>query len=413
LGGGKSPTQLITLEGGNKANNKINTNQQVQVETDKTILKNYEVQGNAHQVILDAMLKGEKPETVIKSMLDLGSTMLMHGTNKATIDSVSSEVDRLIETIVGVTLKQYPGLIEEQSKKIKMDLDQYLDPHQNTSMQSQMKTLMFEFADKLKSEIAKTLVEPNSPISAMRREFVEKFSQVDTRYGNILQEVTTLSERVTSTAVLKKEREKGTAKGLVHETAVVQVIERVCSPFNDIVVDVSQEVGASARKTGDFVVQLASDQQSEIVRVVIEAKNTKMTLPNALKELELSMQNREALVGVLVFHDTSQAPTNGNLFRLYPGNRIIVAFQDDSDLPVEIAIAFARALAQTKSENQHKDKSQIDLNVLTQKITSLIEDSKSIIKNVSVTRKAADDIEDAYKTLRDRLLTEIKNLLSS
>lgn len=184
------------------------------METDKTILENYEVQGNAHQVILDAMLKGEKPETVIKSMLDLGSTMLMHGTNKATIDSVSSEVDRLIETIVGVTLKQYPGLIEEQSKKIKMDLDQYLDPQQNTSMQSQMKTLMFEFADKLKSEIAKTLVEPNSPISAMRREFVEKFSQVDTRYGNILQEVTTLSERVTSTAVLKKNVKRELRKGL-------------------------------------------------------------------------------------------------------------------------------------------------------------------------------------------------------
>jgi hypothetical protein len=377
------------------------------------VLTNYAVQGNAHQVILDSMLKGEKPESVLKSMLDLGSTMLMHGTNKATIDSVSSEVDRLIDTILGVALKQYPGLIEEQSKKIKLDLDQYLDPQKQTSMQSQMKILMTEFTEKLKSEISKTLVEPNSPISAMRREFVERFSQVDNRYGNILQEVTTLSERVTSTAVLRKEREKGTAKGLVHESAVLEVIERVCSPFNDIVMDVSQEMGASARKTGDFVVQLGSEkQQAQILQFVVEAKNTKMTLSNALKEIELSMRNRDALVGVLVFNDPAQAPTNGSPFRLYPGNRIIATFHDDNALPVEIAIAFARALTQSKGEHQNRAISEVDISELTQKVTSLIEDSKSIIKNVSVTRKAADDIEDAYKALRDKLLAEMKNLLN-
>ena len=280
-------------------------------------------------------------------------------------------------------------------------------------MQSQMKSLMADFTEKLKSEVAKTLIDPNSPITAMRREFVERFTQVDTRYGNILQEVTTLSERVTSSTELRKERGKGTAKGLVHEAAVVEVIERVCSPFNDIVSDVSQEVGSSARKTGDFVVEIASEQQNVgQLRFVVEAKNTKMTLPNALKELELSMKNREAAVGVLVFNDLGQAPTNGQPFRLYPGNRIIVTFHDDNSLPVEIAIAFARMLTQAKSSKELKNHSVVDLDELAKKITSLLEDSKSIIKNISVTRRAADEIEDAYKLLRDRLLTEIKSLLS-
>ena len=394
-------------------NDKLNINQQVQVEMDKTILFNYQVDGIAHQVIMDSMMRGEKPETVLKSILDLGGTMLMHGANKATVDSVSSEVDRLIETIVGVALTQYPGIIEEQSRKLKTDLEQYLDPQKNTSMQSQMKSLMADFTEKLKSEVAKTLIDPNSPITAMRREFVERFTQVDTRYGNILQEVTTLSERVTSSSELRKERGKGTAKGLVHEAAVVEVIERVCSPFNDIVSDVSQEVGSSARKTGDFVVELGSEQQNVgQLRFVVEAKNTKMTLPNALKELELSMKNREAEVGVLVFNDLGQAPTNGQPFRLYPGNRIIVTFQDDNSLPVEIAIAFARMLTQAKGGKELKDHSVVDLDELAKKITSLLEDSKSIIKNISVTRRAADEIEDAYKLLRDRLLTEIKSLLS-
>jgi len=395
-------------------NNNLNINQQVQVEMDKTILISYQIDGIAHQVIMDSMMRGEKPETVLKSILDLGGTMLMHGANKATVDSVSSEVDRLIETIVGVALTQYPGIIEEQSRKLKTDLEQYLDPEKNTSMQSQMKSLMADFIEKLKSEVAKTLIEPNSPITAMRREFVERFTQVDSRYGNILQEVTTLSERVTSSAELRKERGKGTAKGVVHEAVVVEVIERVCAPFNDIVTDVSQEVGSSARKTGDFVVQLESEQHGAgDLRFVVEAKNTKMTLANALKELELSMKNREAIVGVLVFNDMGQAPTNGQPFRLYPGNRIIVTFQDENSLPVEVAIAFARMLTQAKSSNELKDHSVVDLNELARKITTLLEDSKSIIKNISVTRKAADEIEDAYKLLRDKLLIEIKSMLSN
>ena len=115
-------------------NNNLNINQQVQVEMDKTILISYQIDGIAHQVIMDSMMRGEKPETVLKSILDLGGTMLMHGANKATVDSVSSEVDRLIETIVGVALTQYPGIIEEQSRKLKTDLEQYLDPEKNTSM---------------------------------------------------------------------------------------------------------------------------------------------------------------------------------------------------------------------------------------------------------------------------------------
>jgi hypothetical protein len=201
--------------------------------------------------------------------------------------------------------------------------------------------------------------------------------------------------------------------GKALQKAVVEVIERVCSPFNDIVNDVSQEVGSSARKTGDFVVQLSSEQQNvQDLRFVVEAKNTKMTLTNALKELELSMKNREAIVGVLVFNDVSQAPTNGQPFRLYPGNRIIVTFHEDNSMPVEIAIAFARMLTQMKTGNQLKDQKGVDLNELARKISSLLEDSKSIIRNVSITRKAADEIEDAYKCLREKLLTEIKSMLS-
>ena len=51
-------------------NNKLNINQQVQVEMDKTILISYQIDGIAHQVIMDSMMRGEKPETVLKSILD-------------------------------------------------------------------------------------------------------------------------------------------------------------------------------------------------------------------------------------------------------------------------------------------------------------------------------------------------------
>jgi len=370
------------------------------------------VTGNAHNVIVSRTLEGVTPEMVITSILEIGSTMLLHGASKATVDTVASEVDRLVDTVLGVTMKEYPELMQQQSDKVTKELGDLVDPNKSTSIHSQMKDLMKDFSATLKTEVTKTLIEPNNPISSLRNELVGKLNTVDDKYGNLLKEVTTLSERITASSSLQEARNQSTLKGVDHERIVLSILEKVHSPFQDIVTDTSQDKGDTGRKTGDFVVEInTSTTLSEPLRVVVEAKNTKLSLPAALKELDTSMTNRSARVGVLVFNDVSQSPTNGQLLRIYPGNRIIVSFAEGQSMPVEVGFALARNLALNSIASKEQDSSKVDIEKVVKEIIEAMENSRKISRHISSSRKSLDEIEGTYEELRAKILQSIDGII--
>ena len=384
----------------------------ISVETDRTLIKNLVISGNAHNVIVSRTMEGATPEMVVTSILEIGSTMLLHGANKATIDTVASEVDRLVETVLGVTLKEYPELMQQESAKVTKELVDLVDPNKSTSIHSQMKDLMKDFASMLKTEVVKTLIEPNNPISSLRNELVGKLSTVDEKYGNLLKEVTTLSERFTANSSLQQARNQSTLKGADHEQVVLSVLEKVHSPFQDIVTDTSQDKGDTGRKTGDFVVEInSSSTLSEPLRIVVEAKNTKLSLPSALKELDTSMANRSATVGVLVFNDLSQSPTNGQMLRIYPGNRIVVSFVEGQSMPVEVGLALARNLALSSISNLEETSTKKDIQKVVNEIIESMENSRKISRHLSSSRKSLDEIETIYEELRKKILLSIDGII--
>lgn len=385
----------------------------ISVETNRTLIKNLVITGNAHNVIVARTMEGTTPEIVLTSILEIGSTMLLHGASKATVDTVASEVDRLVDTVLGVTLKEYPELMQQQSTRVTKELGDLVDPTKSTSIHSQMKDLMKDFSSTLKTEVVKTLIEPNNPISSLRNELVGKLNTVDEKYGNLLKEVTAISERMTASSNLQEARNQSTLKGADHEQVVLAVLERVHSPFQDIVTDTSQDTGDAGRKTGDFVVEVNSTSSvSEPIRIVVEAKNTKLSLPAALKELDNSMNNRSASVGVLVFSDISQSPTNGQLLRIYPGNRIVVSFVEGQSMPVEVAFALARNLAISSISTDVESASQKDIQKVVTEIVDSMEKSRRISRHISSSRRSLDEIEGIYEELRTKVLQSIDRIVS-
>lgn len=385
----------------------------ISVETNRTLIKNLVITGNAHNVIVARTMEGTTPEIVLTSILEIGSTMLLHGASKATVDTVASEVDRLVDTVLGVTLKEYPELMQQQSSRVTKELGDLVDPTKSTSIHSQMKDLMKDFSSTLKTEVVKTLIEPNNPISSLRNELVGKLNTVDEKYGNLLKEVTAISERMTASSNLQEARNQSTLKGADHEQVVLAVLERVHSPFQDIVTDTSQDTGDAGRKTGDFVVEVNSTSSvSEPIRIVVEAKNTKLSLPAALKELDNSMNNRSASVGVLVFSDISQSPTNGQLLRIYPGNRIVVSFVEGQSMPVEVAFALARNLAISSISTDVESASQKDIQKVVTEIVDSMEKSRRISRHISSSRRSLDEIEGIYEELRTKVLQSIDRIVS-
>jgi hypothetical protein len=180
--------------------------------------------------------------------------------------------------------------------------------------------------------------------------------------------------------------------------------------LKDQVIDVSKDIGLQGSKKGDAMVKLNEEDTNKLnLSYVLEAKDQKMTLTSALKELESGMLNRGSSVGILVFAHKDQLPTNGSSFRVYSGNRILVSLSEDSGhLELEIACNLARTLVLASTSTNTKKFDTKLLNSRVNDLNAIIEEARDIEKGTSLIRKGVETIDTAYKKLRSDALQTLE-----
>ena len=186
--------------------------------------------------------------------------------------------------------------------------------------------------------------------------------------------------------------------------------------MKDQVIDTSKSVGLDGTLKGDCVVQLNSDETNGAnVSYVVESKDKKMSLTAALDELDACKDNRGTTSGVLVFAHIDQLPTNGVTFRLYSGNRILVARNaETNNLELEVACNLARGLAFAGSKFAKDAPDEVQVKAAIEKLAAVIDQARAIEKGVAIARKGIDQIETSYTDLRKDALgivNEIHSLL--
>ena len=118
------------------------------------------------------------------------------------------------------------------------------------------------------------------------------------------------------------EREKGTAKGRTFEELVADALEEIALAQGDS----SEPVGdlkGSTRRTGDVVVSIGAADGPARGRIVFEAKNAKLSQPDARKELDRGMAERDADFAVLVVPAEEKVPARMQTLREYDGNKLL------------------------------------------------------------------------------------------
>lgn len=130
-----------------------------------------------------------------------------------------------------------------------------------------------------------------------------------------------------------------------------------------------------------------------------------MTSVKALAELDQAMENRGATVGVLVFANPAQAPMSSKSLRWFPGNRLLVIWDNHNvgDLALEIAAQFARSLAISAETNDAK-LSRRGFADRFGRLIGIIESANSIKRRISSARIGLDAAEAAYEAMRDDAL---------
>ena len=79
-------------------------------------------------------------------------------------------------------------------------------------------------------------------------------------------------------------------------------------------------------------------------RIVFEAKNSRLSRPEAVRQLDEARRERNADYAVLVVPSEEKVPARMHALREYNGDKLIVAYDaDEGPLALQVAYALARA----------------------------------------------------------------------
>jgi hypothetical protein len=374
------------------------------------------VYGNPVEAARECVERGEDLEIAVRRMLDIGATLVQHGGNQATLDSVRSEVDRLVESVSQTVAENLPRSVKDQLAAFGDVLGRYMDADQANSVQRQLEKIMQAGARSQREEVAKALLAKDGPLTLFKAELAGPLKTL----GDLLPHVVALNERLNAAERVGIEHERGTAKGIDYEQAVGRVIVASLAPHRDTVESVGTELGADRNKCGDYLATLGPDSTGgKEVRIVVECKARKnIGVRAALAELDRAMANREASAGLLVLDNADGTALGGLPLRAYPGNRVIVCLDRDNPQPLalEIACQLIRelAVATTRAHERTVDFGALDAEIT--RLTEVIEKGKSIATGIKVARRGIQNIEDAYQRLRCdavNILTEMGQHLHS
>ncbi len=142
---------------------------------------------------------------------------------------------------------------------------------------------------------------------------------------------------------LETERERGSAKGRTFEEQVADAIDAIALAQGDVAEAVGDFVEATG-KVGDVVVAIEAAHGPARGRLVIEAKDSRLSQPRAMKELNEALAERSADFALLVVPTEEELPAKVEPLREYNGDKIVVALDPEmGTLPLELAYRLARA----------------------------------------------------------------------
>lgn len=131
------------------------------------------------------------------------------------------------------------------------------------------------------------------------------------------------------------EKKKGTDKGRTFEKAVMEVVAAIATGSGDDAEHTGDVPGLSG-KMGDGVITVKSGLK-RIARVVVEAKDKKLTEAAWHKEAEGSMKNRNAVGFLGVCKNLSDMPNSQRLIALDDaGQQLVVCFNPDGNESTEL-----------------------------------------------------------------------------
>jgi hypothetical protein len=221
---------------------------------------------------------------------------------------------------------------------------------------------------------------------------------------DILGEVKEFRDTVMEKEGANKLREDTTLSGFDYEEELWAQLQALARIHGDGVERTGETTGVGRSKKGDFVVEV----DGKGPRFVIEAKDTKMSLPEIKSELEESIPNRDAVFGVLLAKKRDQLADKVGWFNEYEGNQLVAAVTDgEDDRLFDPLVRFVYSYARTRALAEYSNvTADINFSAVRGEIEGLNDDLGAVTQiktRCTEIEGLSDKIRQDADNLRERI----------
>jgi hypothetical protein len=352
----------------------------IEVNADNFVIKQYKVKGKPAQVLIAATLEGQQPEKVLDDMLQIGAIALQQSHGESMVRQIESSMENLAKIINIEANEKFPEQIKSKTDDLMKDLAKYLDPKVVGSIQQQIdKVLTSQMAEQT---------------ALLQKELKVHYAKLEEGFNGLNK--------------VKEVVQNSSHKGIPFQNVVGNFLDRFAGT-DDVVSDLSSSsTGKAARegkgKSGDYLVTLCNTFGTPApIAFSVEAKASKKSESEALKELNANMKNRGVDVGVIVFESEEDAPTMGKRLKVFPGNRIMVVL-DESEIALQCAYILAKQLAMGVKKSGGDSIDPADVERLVNEVSEHLNFDGVLNKEARAIELALDRLIKGATDARDRAL---------
>jgi hypothetical protein len=253
-----------------------------------------------------------------------------------------------------------------------------------------------------KSAAVRSINEAASRSDATQRALLGKL-------GELQKELQALRDEKDKLEEVGAERERGTAKGRSFEEAVFDAVDRLALAQGDVAEAVG-DVREATGKVGDVVVAIDGCNGPARGRVVLEAKDRRLSKPRALAELDQAMAARSADFAVLVVPTLEEVPAKLEPLREYNGDKLVVALDPEAGtLALELGYRLARARVLMK----RADADGIDAGALrdtVERALAALAEERKVKQQLTGARTSIDRAYDLVEAMAARVRGHLQEI---
>jgi hypothetical protein len=286
-------------------------------------------------------------------------------------EKVSKEVDTAFTERARQVAEQLQGKVDEvfgpESGHVTKALEKHFSDGSSAAVQNRVKEVVAEVMAKSREDLLRQFssADGQNPLADFKRGTIDVLRAADERQtktmnalygrlGDLQKELQALRDERQKVEEVAAERERGTAKGRDFEELVADALDEIAVGQGDDC-DAVGDVPGAGGKRGDVVVALDACSGPARGRIVFEAKDRRISKPEAMKQLDDALTHREADFAVLVVPTDDEVPAKLRPLREYNGDKMVVVWspEDESGLALELAYSLARArvlMARSESE---------------------------------------------------------------